>query len=397
MAQVSFFLYGEKVGCDPGLIGSRARSSPNAAQRRRAFHARGLILIGLWLLLTGATAFAQVDAAPASAVRQWIRVPRVNGRITSKDIGLVINTADPYSVEVGEFYAKARKLTAAQVLRIALPVRSTLTPEEFAALDTAVKSRFGAPIQALALAWSAPYAVNCNSITGALALGYDAALCSHTCAPSTRSPYFGAATVRPYTDLKLRPSMLLAAPDVAAAKAMILRGVQSDASLGWRAGLPANAYFVTTNDHARSARTPYFPPPGELRRFGVEVHVESTQAIKQAQRVLLYETGLPRVDELDTLDWVPGALADHLTSFGGRLEGGTGQMSALEWIASGATASYGTVSEPCAHPQKFPHPQVLLLNYLQGSSALEAYWKSVAWPQQGVFIGEPLAAPFARR
>ena len=25
---------------------------------------------------------------------------------------------------------------------------------------------------------------------------------------------------------------------------------------------------------------------------------------------------------------------------------------------------------------------------------LAAYWKSVEWPGQGVFIGEPLAAPF---
>jgi hypothetical protein len=33
---------------------------------------------------------------------------------------------------------------------------------------------------------------------------------------------------------------------------------------------------------------------------------------------------------------------------------------------------------------------------VQGASALEAYWKSVAWPQQAVFVGEPLAAPFSR-
>ena len=72
-------------------------------------------------------------------------------------------------------------------------------------------------------------------------------------------------------------------------------------------------------------------------------------------------------------------------------------MPATAWIGSGATASYGTVSEPCSHLQKFPHPQVLLLQYVQGSSLIEAYWKSVAWPQQGIFIGEPLAAPFARR
>ncbi|NBW50907.1 MAG: TIGR03790 family protein [Betaproteobacteria bacterium] len=92
----------------------------------------------------------------------------------------------------------------------------------------------------------------------------------------------------------------------------------------------------------------------------------------------------------------PGALADHLTSFGGQLNNTTGQMTALEWLEAGVTASYGTVSEPCNHWQKFPHPQVLLLNYLQGATALEAYWRSVAWPAQGVLVGEPLAAPFGR-
>ena len=33
--------------------------------------------------------------------------------------------------------------------------------------------------------------------------------------------------------------------------------------------------------------------------------------------------------------------------------------------------------------------------YLRGNSLIEAYWKSVAWPGQGIFIGEPLAKPFA--
>ena len=338
-------------------------------------------------------------APPASAASRasWIAVPRVAGRITSKELGLVINTADPYSVEVGEFYIRARGLARAQVLRLQLPVRSALTPDEFKAFAAQVDAFFDAPVQALALAWTYPYAVGCNSITGALALGYDAALCEHSCTQSARSPYFGNASIRPYSDLKMRPSMLLAAHDVAMAKAMIQRGVAADASLGLRGAVPAHVYFVTTADRARSVRSPFFPPPGLVRRAGVEVHVETTPAIENASRVLLYQTGLASVPKLETIKWVPGALADHLTSFGGHLEGGTGQMSILDWIASGATASYGTVSEPCSHAQKFPHPQVLLLNYLQGASALEAYWKSVAWPQQGVFVGEPLAAPFARR
>ena len=341
--------------------------------------------------------FSTSSAPVVRRAPQWVRIPRVDARLTSKDIGLVINSADPYSVAVGEFYIKARKLTPAQVLRVTLPVRATLTPEEFKAFSASVDSAFGEEVQALALAWTVPYAVNCNSITAALTLGYDPAVCENTCAPSKRSPYFDAATVRPYSDLKLRPSMLLAADDVATAMAMIKRGVQADGSLGLLGGPPVNAYFVTTDDRARSARTPYFPPPGLLRRWGVDVHVETTQAVHDAGRVLLYETGLAEVGKLDTLTWVPGALADHLTSFGGQLDGGSGQMSILAWIASGATASYGTVSEPCSHPQKFPHPQVLLLNYLQGASAIEAYWKSVAWPQLGVFVGEPLAAPFAHR
>ena len=71
-------------------------------------------------------------------------------------------------------------------------------------------------------------------------------------------------------------------------------------------------------------------------------------------------------------------------------------MSVLDWLEAGATASYGTVSEPCNHQQKFPHPSLLLAHYAAGATAVEAYWRSVAWPAQGVFVGEPLAAPFGR-
>jgi uncharacterized protein (TIGR03790 family) len=100
------------------------------------------------------------------------------------------------------------------------------------------------------------------------------------------------------------------------------------------------------------------------------------------------------VAELAQIDFLPGAVADHLTSNGGVLEG-SAQMSALEWLRQGATGSYGTVSEPCAHPGKFPAPAVFLDHYLRGDTLLEAYWKSVAMPGQGLFIGEPLARPYS--
>jgi uncharacterized protein (TIGR03790 family) len=349
---------------------------------------------------SGLASASASPVASASAPRSpaWVSVPLVKGRLTSADIGLVINTADPYSVEVGEFYIRARKLTPKQVLRVELPLHPALTADEFRAFDRRVSAHFGSTTQALALAWAQPYAASCNSITAALALGIDEELCRKTCDPPLRfSPYFNSASTRPYTDLGLRPSMLLAADDVASAKAMILRGVASDGTLGQRGAAPVNAYFVITPDAARNSRAPLFPPTGRLSPVGIDVHVESSPALEGVERVLLYMTGAVSVDKLDRIGWVPGAVADHLTSFGGALDGLSGQMTAKAWIASGATASYGTVSEPCSYPQKFPHPQVLLLQYAQGSTVIEAYWKSVAWPQQGLFIGEPLASPFARR
>lgn len=194
----------------------------------------------------------------------------------------------------------------------------------------------------------------------------------------------------------MRLGMLLAARDFETAKALIDRGVKSDGSLGLRGGLPVNAHFVITSDNIRSVRQMFYPPPTQVSRLGVNVHIDQTDALKHADRVLLYMTGKANIDWLDTVNFVPGALADHLTSFGGIFDKPHGQMTALAWIHAGATASYGTASEPCAHWQKFPHPQALLLFYAQGATALEAYWKSVLWPSQGVFVGEPLAAPFAR-
>ena len=37
-----------------------------------------------------------------------------------------------------------------------------------------------------------------------------------------------------------------------------------------------------------------------------------------------------------------------------------------------------------------------IAHYLSGETLIEAYWKSVAMPGQGIFVGEPLAAPFRR-
>lgn len=264
-----------------------------------------------------------------------------------------------------------------------------LTPEQFAPLRQQILERLSPDIRAVLMVWTAPYAVGCNSITSALTLGYDAAQCSAPCGPGKPSAYFGADQVSPAM-AAMKISMLMPTGSVPLAKALIERG----GTRYFRFPV-ASAYYLTTSDGLRSVRARLFPPAGKVATHDLTIKPMRADVLEGAQDVMIYQTGMVKVSQLETLRFLPGALADHLTSTGGDLLG-EGQMSSLRWLEAGATASYGTVSEPCNHVQKFPHPTVLLKRYLSGDSAIEAYWKSVAWPAQGVFIGEPLAAPYAR-
>lgn len=264
-----------------------------------------------------------------------------------------------------------------------------LDPAQFRLLKAEIDSRLGSGIQVVLMVWTAPYKVGCNAITGAYTLGFDAALCREPCRAGQPNTYFNWPGRQPHAEHGMRLSMLLPVASRAAARALIDRGVAS----GFRAP-PAHAWYLTTSETARNVRAPFFPRPGEAAGGRVTIHRLQADALHDAADVLVYQLGKAQVDGLDTVRFVPGALADHLTSYGGDLLG-NGQMSSLRWLEAGATASYGTVSEPCNHWQKFPNPAVLLRHYLNGDSAIEAYWKSVAWPAQGLFIGEPLAAPYA--
>jgi uncharacterized protein (TIGR03790 family) len=240
------------------------------------------------------------------------------------------------------------------------------------------------------MVWTAPYAVECNSITSAYTNGFDAEQCVKTCGPGKESPFFDK---KPTAPLVLpanagRISMLLPTDSVEQAKALIGRG-----TVRYMTPPPSTAYYLVTSEMARNSRAQFFPPNGKVTAKNLTVKQMKSDALDGAQDIIIYQTGMARVAKLDTLRFLPGALADHLTSTGGDLLSDY-QMSSLRWLEAGATASYGTVTEPCNYWQKFPNPVLLLKNYVSGATAIEAYWSSVAWPAQGVFIGDPLAAPY---
>jgi len=318
-----------------------------------------------------------------------LHAPAASAALKPAELAIVINEDDPDSVAVGDYYRQRRGIPDANVLRVRIPGKpQRLSPAQFRLLKEEIDSKLGPGIQAVLMIWTAPYAVECNSLTGAYTLGFDGAQCMKTCAAGQPSPYFNSASTRPFTDHGVRPSMLLPISSVEKAKALIDRGVAA----GFRTA-PATAYYLATSEKARNTRAGFFPPPGRVPARRLTTKVLQADVLEGARDVMIYQTGMAQVARLDTLHFLPGALADHLTSLGGDLLGGS-QMSSLRWLDAGATASYGAVSEPCNHWQKFPNPTVLLRRYLGGDSAIEAYWKSVAWPAQGLFIGEPLAAPY---
>ncbi|CAF4471375.1 unnamed protein product [Rotaria sp. Silwood2] len=181
---------------------------------------------------------------------------------------------------------------------------------------------------------------------------------------ATSSPYFNSISTKPFTDLKIRPSMMLATQNVDQAKALIDRGIASDGTYP-----NGSAYIMNTTDSTRSFRAKIF-------------------SVSNLGNAL----GLIHVSNIMTNKFPPCAVANHLISAGGMLTGFS-QMSALEFIADGATGTFGTVSEPCAYSQKFPFPSLVISHYTKGETLIEAYWKSILQVFQSVFVGEPLANP----
>ncbi|MER0216531.1 MAG: TIGR03790 family protein [Nitrosomonas sp.] len=307
-----------------------------------------------------------------------------------EDIAIIINDSDPLSQQIGSYYQRARQIPEANVIHLRFPAgRSTMASTEFAQLKAEIDRLTPEHVQAFAVAWTAPYRVECMSLTSALAFGFDKKYCADKCEPTAPSPYFNALGSYPFDDYKMRPAMMLAGTSFTQVKDLIDRGIASDHTFP-----KGQAYLLNTSDKARSTRSVIFAETAKEFSGIFPVQILEADFISDRKDVLFYFTGLTHVSSLDTLEFIPGALADHLTSAGGMLTDSS-QMSSLRWLEAGATASYGTVIEPCSFPQKFPSPVVAMFHYALGASALEAYWKSVAWPGQGVFIGEPLAKPFA--
>lgn len=345
-----------------------------------------------WRLITLMALIAPVSqpTGAAAAIDNGLELWLPRHRIQANEIAVLVNDADPLSVRIATYYQTARGIPSGNLIHIRFrPGRREIPPDTFVAIRQQVMDRLEARIQALALTWALPYRVGCMSMTSAFTFGFDKAYCSaRLCSATRHSGYYNSHSPAPYSDHGLRPAMAIAAQDFASAKQLIDRGVASDATKP-----RGTAYLLSTGDKNRNVRSVYYARIQQLLSGLLNIRIIHRDGIKNRRDILFYFTGITRVPHLDSLGFLPGAVADHLTSAGGVLDGKR-QMNALRWLQAGATGSYGTVVEPCNLLGKFPNPGLVMDHYLYGQTLIEAYWKSVQQPGEGLFIGEPLAAPF---
>jgi uncharacterized protein (TIGR03790 family) len=306
-------------------------------------------------------------------------------------LGVLYNLDDDSAAAIARLYAARRSIPADNVRGVHLGRANVIAPEAFMRIRREAIDRLPGEVQSLALVWSRPFAVGCMSITTAMAAGYRAAFCEPGCADTAPNPLFDGHGWLPADTVGWLPAMLIPSEDQGLARELIERGIASDGSMP-----NGTLYLVRTWDRNRNVRAASYADTEST--LGTRLHIVELSApvIRDVMGAIGYFTGTARVEELPQVHFLPGAVADHLTSTAGVLAGGT-QTSALAWIAQGATASYGNVSEPCNHLEKFPDIAVLMQHYLSGETVLEAYWKSVRMPGQGLFVGEPLARPYAGR
>jgi uncharacterized protein (TIGR03790 family) len=159
-----------------------------------------------------------------------------------------------------------------------------------------------------------------------------------------------------------------------------------------------NVYLMRVEGQVRSmARHDAFNAvKAELTSLGVKAEIVQGALPFNSQKVMGAVVGMAG------FEWTryqcrmrPGAICEHLTSFGGDLRSSANQTPLSEFLRYGAAGSSGTVVEPYALQDKFPHPWIHV-HYARGASLAEAFYQSVASPYQLLIVGDPLCRPWAR-
>jgi uncharacterized protein (TIGR03790 family) len=325
-----------------------------------------------------------------------------------QNVLVVVNDQSLESLELGRHYRELRGIPEINICHVSVPPCVQGIPASYSISESNFISGIRAPvlqyissmrltnqIDYIVFSRDIPYKVNdSNGTTSAMFYGYKPSPAAPM-SPNTENFYYmaerGFSRRENTNDYYL--SMMLTSYTLDDAKALAARGAASDGVS------PTGAvYLVKTADPLRNIRYLQFNATEFSARFmanGVSVTNMNAASISGRTDVVAYLTGLTAVPDLQSNTFLPGSFGDHMTSYGGQIFDSS-QMSILEFIRAGACASYGTVVEPYDIAEKFPAPMSCFW-HMRGFNLAESYWMSVKNPYNGLFVGEPLACPYAVR
>ena len=318
---------------------------------------------------------------------------------------VVINQSSSNSCELANYFCERRQVPPENVLRIAWSGGNiSWSSDQF---QTNLLDPLLAMIAARGLAGQVDYVVlsmdipfqtvngsAVNSTTAALFYGLknesgpDAAGITNSYAAS--EAVFSDARPASAPGYSFLTTMITAST-LAQAESLVDQGVLSDGTFPTQTVVLAKSSDVLRNIRYRAFDNAILNT--RIRGGFSMVRTNSDSPLGQTN-LLGYQTGLANFS-LSPQAFVPGSIADSLTSFGGIIFGPNSQTTLLAFIQAGAAGSYGTVTEPYPTPDKFPDPQVYFYQS-RGFSLAECYYQSLVVPYQGLIVGEPLAAPFAK-
>jgi hypothetical protein len=336
------------------------------------------------------------------------------------EILLLVNGASAESVAIGSGYARERGIPALNVVTVDVPLEkehapTALTPDAFRRLiwepaTNAIQARGLQHVVAWVFSTEFPFRIEADPGISLQALVF----LRNRMPPPDRvkdglyeSPLFAGPVNekgtgnRPQTldvlsdwlgdDMPI-PCMALGytgqrGNTPAAVRRCLERGRKSQGTA------PTGTVFFVTNDDVRSKcrEWQYSGAVKELERLGVQAVVTDKFPLKRLDIAGLM-TGAADIDAGQGNAFLPGAIAEHLTSVAGAFDQ-PHQTKISAWIEAGACASAGTVVEPMSIWTKFPSAR-LFVYYASGCAAIESFYQSVRSPLQLFVAGDPLACPW---
>ncbi len=318
---------------------------------------------------------------------------------------VVVNQASSNSCELGNYYCQQRQVPPQNVLPINWSggnvqwttsdfTNSLVNPLLSMLSSRGLTNQIDYVVLSMDIPFQTSYGSTLNSTTAALFYGprlgngSDPLGITNSYAASEavfrQAPPVGASG---YSFL----ATMITGDSLAQAEQLVDQGVASDGTFP-----QPPAVLAKSSDPLRNVRYPYFDNAiFNVNILGVSSILRTnSDLVAWPNGCLGYQTGLAQFSVPQGM-FVPGAIADSLTSFGGIIFGSNSQTNLLAFINGGATGSYGTVAEPGNDPVFFPNPQVYFYQ-ARGFSLAESYYQSVNDPYLGLIVVEPLAAPFAQ-